>query len=152
MQIEIALLIVFGIWLSVLTFLLYLYINFFNRLTKGANGGNLKKVLDIILDNQQKYREEIVKIGKDVEVLGKEGVYHFQKMGLVRFNPFKEMGGDHSFSLAIIDKEENGMIITSLHTRERTRIYMKLVRGGRSDHELSQEEKEALDKARNNKI
>lgn len=148
MQIETIALIIFGIWLSILSFLVYLYINFFNRLAKGTTGANLKKVLEGILENQGKNKEDLAKLAKRLELVEKEGIYHFQKAGLVRFNPFGDLGGDHSFSLAILDGSENGMIITSLHSRERTRIYMKLVKGGKSEHALSQEEKEALAKAK----
>jgi hypothetical protein len=68
-------------------------------------------------------------------------------VGLIRFNPFNEIGGDHSFSLAILDGGDNGIIITGLHTRDRTRIYAKQVNKGKSDLELSTEEQKALLKA-----
>jgi hypothetical protein len=65
----------------------------------------------------------------------------------VRFNPFKELGGDHSFSLAILDSHDSGIVITSLHTRDRTRVYMKDIKKGKSESELSAEEKSALTSA-----
>ncbi len=63
---------------------------------------------------------------------------------MTKFNPFNESGGDHSFSLALLDGEKNGIIITSLHTRERTRMYVKEIFGGKSKSELSSEELESL--------
>ena len=54
------------------------------------------------------------------------------------------MGGDHSFSVALLNGKGTGIIITGLHTRERTRVYVKDIKQGKSEVELSQEEKKAL--------
>ncbi|PIZ89905.1 MAG: hypothetical protein COX88_01150 [Candidatus Nealsonbacteria bacterium CG_4_10_14_0_2_um_filter_35_20] len=77
----------------------------------------------------------------------KEHPSAFQKLGIVRFNPFKEMGGDQSFSLALLDKEDNGLLITSLYTREGNRVFAKPLVKGISKYQLSEEEKEAIRKA-----
>jgi len=69
------------------------------------------------------------------------------KIGIVRFNPFKEIGGDQSFSIALLDEQRNGVLITSYYGRELNRIYAKPIRGGVSEHELSAEEKEAVNQA-----
>ncbi|EKE04846.1 MAG: hypothetical protein ACD_19C00429G0006 [uncultured bacterium] len=69
---------------------------------------------------------------------------NIQRVGLVKFNPFDETGGDHSFSLALLDGNKNGIIITSLHTRERTRLYLKEVFSGKVNIKLSKEEQKAL--------
>jgi len=76
-----------------------------------------------------------------------EGRLHIQKIGIVRFNPFKEIGGDHSFSLALLDGKDTGVVLTGIHTRERTRIYTKQIKNGKCEFELSAEEKRALIKA-----
>jgi len=55
--------------------------------------------------------------------------------------------GDHSFSLALLDGKDTGVVITGLHTRERTRVYMKAIKAGKGEHELSEDEKKALAKA-----
>lgn len=69
---------------------------------------------------------------------------NIQRVGLIKFNPFNESGGDHSFSLALLDGNKNGIIITSLHTRERTRLYLKEVFSGKVKVKLSEEEQKAL--------
>jgi len=69
------------------------------------------------------------------------------KIGVVRFNAFKEVGGDQSFSIALLDEEHNGVIVTSYYGRELNRVYAKPVRNGVADHELSAEEKEAIAQA-----
>lgn len=137
-----------SLWLLVVSIFLFRFLVLFNKLTKGVEVPDLKKVLEKILSCQVKDEKEMVEIKKRIDSLEKDGLLHIQKIGLVRFNPFKELGGDHSFSLAVLDGEENGFIMTSLHTRDRTRVYMKRIVGGKADADLSDEEKKALAKAR----
>lgn len=69
--------------------------------------------------------------------------------GLIRFNPFADSGSNQSFSLALLDNELNGVVITSLHGRNGTRVYSKPVKLGDKDQfELSEEEKQAIDIAK----
>ena len=72
-----------------------------------------------------------------------------QKVGIVRFNPFKEIGGDQSFSIAVLDADNNGFVITSHYGRESNRVYAKPVGNGNSSYPLSKEEQEAINKAIN---
>jgi hypothetical protein len=74
---------------------------------------------------------------------------HFQKVGIVRFNPFADSGGDQSFSLSLLDGQNNGFVISSLHSRQETRIYLKPVSGGKGEgFELSKEEQQAIKSAK----
>lgn len=68
-------------------------------------------------------------------------------IGLVRFNAFQETGSDLSFSLALLDRRQNGVVLTSIFGREESRCYGKPVSAGQSLHPLSDEEKKALDEA-----
>lgn len=108
---------------------------------------DLKKVLEKIFDQEAENRKEISSLGKRINYLEEDSKLHVQKIGLTRFNPFRELGGDHSFSLAILDAEDSGIIITSLHTRDRTRVYMKDIKKGKSSSELSVDEEKALSSA-----
>jgi hypothetical protein len=69
------------------------------------------------------------------------------KVGVVRFNPFKDTGGDQSFAIALLDSDNNGLVISSLYTREGTRVYTKPINNGKSSYNLSDEEQEAIAKA-----
>ena len=69
------------------------------------------------------------------------------KIGIIRFNPFKEIGGDQSFSIALLDEQHNGVVVTSYYGRELNRVYAKSIQNGVSVQELSEEEKEAVEKA-----
>src|SRR3990167_950213 len=136
-----------GLWLLGVSIVLFRIFALFNKLTKGVEVTDLKKVLEKILFKEEKNSEEIKGLIKRADYLEEDGKLHVQKVGLVRFNPFKELGGDHSFSLAILNNEDTGIIITSLHTRDRTRVYMKDIKKGKSNFELSADEKKALENA-----
>ena len=146
-KVELVLLIIFGIWLAVLTiFFVWLFV-FFRKLTKGSEEGDLIKVLNKILGAQNENSRSIGVLEKEIKRVDSEAKGHVQRVGIIRFNPFKEIGGDHSFSLALLDGGDSGVVITCLHTRERTRVYMKGIKKGKSELELSLEEKKALEKA-----
>ena len=71
----------------------------------------------------------------------------FQRVGLVRYNPFEETGGNQSFALALLDAGGDGWVLSSLHARSGTRVYAKAITAGRSDAGLSDEETAALRQA-----
>jgi hypothetical protein len=131
----------------VISIFLFRLVALFNKLTKGVEVTDLKKVLEKVLAQGDVSSKEIRELGKRIDYLEEDGKLHIQKIGMVRFNPFKELGGDHSFSLAILDARDSGIVITSLHTRDRTRVYMKDIKRGKSSFELSAEEKRALSNA-----
>ena len=139
---------VIGFWLFVLTIGLILILRFFNRLVRRTKKGDLKRVLEKVLAVEVENTRAIKMLGKEIDKLQDEGQFHVQKVGLIRFNPFRETGGDHSFSIALLDGKDTGVILTGLHTRERTRVYAKAIKKGKSEHELSNEEKKAFTKAK----
>ncbi|GAC1322347.1 MAG: DUF4446 family protein [Chloroflexota bacterium] len=68
-------------------------------------------------------------------------------VGLVRFSPFHDTGGDQSFALAFLDGRGDGVVVTALHSRSDSRLYAKPVEHGSSPYSLSPEEREAMDRA-----
>ncbi len=110
------------------------------------------KDLEALLSSQikkvEKQGTEIQKILDEISRLNKISQRSFQKIGLVRFNPFKDVGGDQSFSIALLDLNNNGFIITSIYGREGNRVYSKPINDGKSEYSLSEEEKEAIEKAK----
>jgi uncharacterized protein DUF4446 len=67
-----------------------------------------------------------------------------QKVGVVRFNPFQDTGGDQSFAIALLDQAGTGLVLSSLHSRTETRLFAKPVTNGRSRYTLSDEEQDAI--------
>lgn len=140
-------LIIVGIWLLLVTAGLYFVFMRTNQLVKGVTKGNLIKVLEAVKNVEKKNTKSISAVEKRVKGIEKDSIFNVQKVGLIRFNPFSETGGDHSFSLSLLDGKDDGLVITGLHTRERTRLYVKPVKKGKSNYELSEEEKKAILKA-----
>lgn len=95
-------------------------------------------------DNQKQAIEKII---HDIDQLNRISQKSLQKVGIVRFNPFKELGGNQSFSLAILDNENNGFVITSHYNQQFNRVYIKPIIKGKSNYSFSKEEEEALKKA-----
>jgi hypothetical protein len=71
-----------------------------------------------------------------------------QGVGIVRFNPFGDTGGDQSFAIALLDAQGDGLVLTSLYGRAESRIYAKPVQGGQSPYPLTAEETQAIRQAR----
>ena len=70
-----------------------------------------------------------------------------QNIGIVKFNAFEDAGGEQSFALAVMDEKKDGIIITSLHGRQDTRLYAKRIIGGQGERTLSDEEQKAIQTA-----
>ena len=119
-------------------------LNFFK---KKKEPENLKE----ILSQFQELKGNFEKISKELGNLKKENKFNIQKLGIVRFNPFKEIGGNQSFSIALLDGNDDGIVITSLYTKEGNRVYGKPIKNGKSEYLLSEDEKEAIEYAKRKK-
>ncbi|MEK9134896.1 MAG: DUF4446 family protein [Patescibacteria group bacterium] len=108
---------------------------------------NLKDILVQFKD----LKGDFDKVSKELEELKKESRSWIRKIGIVRFNPFREVGGDQSFSLALLDADDSGIVISSLYSREENRIYGKPIKNSKSEYQLSEEENQAIEKAKNEK-
>lgn len=132
----------------VLTVLVRQLSSHYNKLTKGITEKSLKAVLENILKQVDVSRKDIDYLKSWCDTIEKDGRLHIQKVGLVRFNPFKDTGGDQSFALSLIDGSDTGVVISGLYSRSGTRWYAKRVIKGKSlEYELSEEEKKALKEA-----
>src|SRR3989339_413779 len=114
----------------------------------GKNGVDLEKT---ILEHTKNIKEldkdiqDLFGISNQINDLAKKSVH---KVGVVRFNPFKDLGGDQSFSVALLDGENSGVVFSALHTREGNRVYSKPVEKGRAvKYPLTEEEQEAIKRA-----
>jgi hypothetical protein len=101
-------------------------------------------VLDAHLDKVYAVARELDELSARSAVMEAAGHRSIQRLGLVRFNPFEDTGGNQSFAIALLDATGSGLIVSSLHSRTGTRVYAKAVSEGRSDGALSAEETEAL--------
>ncbi len=136
------------VWVAILTLFVFRMIGHYNRLTAGITKTGLRDLLESLLSSEERFKKQLVEVGEAIGRVEADGTLHTQRLGIVRFNPFSDTGGSQSFSLALLDAQENGIVITSLYARTGNRWYVKEVRKGRGkDLELSKEEQSAIKKA-----
>ncbi len=116
-------------------------------LTRGAEGQSLEAILDAHLAQVQDLGGQVDLLAARSAVLEAVQRKAVQRVGLVRFNPFEDTGGNQSFALALLDANGDGLVVSSLHARTLTRVYGKAIARGRSEAALSDEESAALRQA-----
>lgn len=116
----------------------------FKFLKKKKEPKNLEQLLSQFKD----LKEDFKKISNKMDELKKNNKFSIQGIGIVRFNPFKKSGGDQSFSIALLDGNKDGVVITSLYGREGDRIFAKPIKKGKSEYLLTEEEKEAIEQSK----
>ncbi len=136
------------IWLIVLTIVFWKVLAYYHKLTKGLTDQSLKSVLENLMNHAHAARKDIDYLKSYCDKMQKDGLLHIQKIGLLRFNPFKDTGGDQSFILSLSDANDTGVVISGLYSRSGTRWYTKKVINGKAvEHDLSEEEKKVLKQA-----
>lgn len=142
-----------GVWLLVITFLIVRLSLHYQRLTGDVNKKDLVSCLNQLISQTKTNHEDIESVRKSLEAEIEQNKSHFQHLGFKRFNPFTDTGGNQSFVLSLLDENHNGIVISSLHSRESTRIYAKkIIRGKSENQDLSKEETEVIRSAlKNNK-
>lgn len=134
--------------MTVLTVLTIRMIRHYNHLTSGITKTGLRDILETMIGNDEEFRKRIRDSERAIAESNEEGKLHVQQMGIVHFNPFSDTGGSQSFSLALLDAKDNGIVITSLYARTGNRWYVKQVRAGKGTQlELSKEEEHAIKNA-----
>jgi hypothetical protein len=118
-----------------------------DALTRGSDEGSLEAVLGQHLDRVRRVARDLDDVSARTATIEGDLRRALGRVGLVRYNPYEETGGNQSFALAILDAAGDGFVVNSLHARQGTRVYAKAVSQGRSDVALSDEETEALRQA-----
>jgi len=122
-----------------------------NKLKKiffaGSKALSLESIIYSLKQELQNSREQEAALEQALTELKTRVTFAVQKVGLVRFNPFNDGGGNFSFSLALLDEHNTGIIITSMYGREQNRIYTKKVEKGKCEIKLTEEEEQAVEKA-----
>ncbi len=137
--------VVMVVWLSVLTVLVMRAISHYNRLSTGVTKAGLSEALDTILRTLHMVRTKSDATERMAKTLGAEANLHIQRIGIVRFNPFADTGGAQSFAIALLNKQNSGIVMTSLYGRSGNRWYIKeIVAAKGKDLALSKEEEGAI--------
>lgn len=118
-----------------------------DKFTLGKNGKSLEKDIAGLYEDNKFLRSSVDANKKDIRLLTKTMENTFQKMGIVKYDAFRQMGGQLSFSLALLNEKNDGFVINSVHSTEGCYSYTKEIRNGECNIALGVEEQKALDMA-----
>jgi len=119
----------------------------YRALMRGAEGVDLQSILNQHVAEVGQALETVSSLEERTEALEQAMPRALRWVGSVRFNPFRHTGGAQSFALVLADDSGDGFVLSSLHARENTRVYAKPLHEWASEHMLTDEEKEAIERA-----
>ena len=155
-QIEIFVLICFNLFLTLILLLMNMsnrakikrLKNKYNRFMNGRNDVSIEEVLEDCIDKVNNVIDKNKEIEFQINAIKRNMYYCVQKVGIVRYNAFDDVGSDLCFSIALLDNNDDGVVISSLYARESSSTYAKPISRGKSRYALSAEEIKAIDEAR----
>jgi hypothetical protein len=134
-------------WMIVLQIRLRRLTRQYTALLRGADETDLTSLLHKHVDEVRQALKTISALEQRTTRLEQAQPRAIQWVGSLRFNPFRHTGGAQSFALALVDDQGNGFVLSSLHARENTRVYAKPLKDWTSDHLLTDEETQAIERA-----
>lgn len=148
-------LLIMSIIIIVLLILVIIMLSKFSKLQKKykdfmcklGNGKNIEEDLETYIYRVDKVEKQNGEIQNQIKMLQEDVTKCIQKVGIVRYNAFKDTGSDLSFALALLDENNNGVVLNGIYSREMSNIYAKPVEKGKSDYTVSEEEAEAIKRA-----
>ena len=122
--------------------------NKYNKFMNGLSGASMENVLDDCIDKVNRVVEKNKEIEYQLNTVERSMYYCVQKVGVIRYNAFDNVGSDLSFSIAILNNNDDGLVLSSLYARDSSSTYAKPITGGKSKYALSVEELKAIDTAK----
>lgn len=119
----------------------------YRLLTRGPSGADLEEILQKYAGDVKKLKAKEQELKREQDILKEQVAQCVHNPGLIRFNAFDNMGSDLSFSMALLDRRGDGVVLTGLYGRDETRIYAKPIRKGTSDYSLADEEVKAVQRS-----
>ncbi|SCY62641.1 DUF4446 family protein [Alkaliphilus peptidifermentans] len=120
----------------------------YKKLVKGTNGKNIEGLLMEHMDKVEDINKEFDKINNRINLLDNRISFCVQKIGIIRYSAFNDTGSDLSFSITLLDENNDGLILTGIHGRSETISYAKPIKDGKSNYSLSVEELQSLERAK----
>lgn len=117
---------------------------------KIGNGNNIQETIEEYMKKIAEVEKENNNLKNYCTQLDNTLATSIQKIGLIRYSAFKDTGSDLSFTLALLNEKNTGVVLNGIYSREMSNIYAKPVEKGNSTYTLSEEEKQAINKAMNN--
>jgi len=113
----------------------------------GKKAKDLEDTINSLQDNVSELQKSKEGLEEDITVINTKLKKSVRGLHIMRFNPFSDQGSNQSFAIGMLNEEGDGLVMSSLYSRDRMSVFAKPVRGGKSEYELSTEEKEVLSKA-----
>ncbi|HAQ02446.1 hypothetical protein A2467_00920 [Candidatus Nomurabacteria bacterium RIFOXYC2_FULL_36_8] len=120
----------------------------FKKFFAGTKARNLEEVMILLGEQMKELKEKQEKTNEHLEIVDTRLNKSVRNIETVRFNPFEDAGSNQSFAISFLNDEGNGVVMSSLYARDRMSIFAKPIVGGKSEFELSIEEKEVLEKSK----
>lgn len=122
----------------------------YRKFMRGSNNKNIEELVNDYLDKVDKVKEETEYVKEIYSSLDKRVKECIQKVAIVRYRAFDDVGSDLSYSIALLDNDNSGVILTSIFGRNESTTYAKPINKGISRYDLSDEEKQVLENCINN--
>ena len=147
-KLEIAFFILAGIFILLGAIWAFLTEKRLRKFFLGKKAQNLEDTIFTLENDIAKLKKAKENIEKDIGVINAKLKKSIRGLETIRFNPFPDQGSNQSFAIGMLNEEDDGLVISSLYSRERMSIFVKPIKAGKSEYELTNEEKEALQKAK----
>ena len=122
--------------------------NKYNKFMNGSSGFSMENVLEDCIDKVNGVAEKSKEIEYKINTIERNMYYCVQKVSVIRYSAFDNVGSDLSFSIAILNNNDDGLVLSSLYSRDSSSTYAKPIAGGKSKYALSVEEMKAIDTAK----
>jgi hypothetical protein len=120
----------------------------YNKFMSGMSEKNMEQLLEAFSADVQEVKIKNTEIEKHINHIERNLIQCIQKVGIIRFNPFENVGSDQSFAIALLDNGDNGVVISGIYARDGSSTYAKPVLAGKSKYPLSGEEVQAIENAK----
>ncbi len=147
-KLEIGLFVFFAVSTLATTFWAIVTEKRLKRFFLGKKAKDLEETITILENSIAKLNREKETIQKEIATINSKVKKSIRGLETIRFNPFSDQGSNQSFAIGMLDEEGNGVVVSSLYSRERMSIFAKPIKNNKSEYELSTEEKEVLEKAK----
>lgn len=124
----------------------------YNRFMNGLSDRNMEELLETCISSVNSVNSKNRDIDLKINEIERKLLQCVQKVGIVRFNAFDNVGSDLSFSIALLDNYDSGIVISGIYARDSSSTYAKPVAAGKSRYTLSAEEIQAIDIARKTNV
>ena len=151
-KLEVAFFVLIGIVIFLTAIWVFVTERRLKRFFVGKKAKDLEDTIIALQNEILKLKDYREKNETEIAILNQKLKKSLRGLETIRFNPFPDQGGNQSFAIGILNEEENGVVISSLYSRERMSIFAKPIKNGKSEYDLTNEEKEVLKKARVGKI